>query len=188
MMTEAPPSKMNEKPAVSAFAEFLPLIRAADGLTLGQVCTLSGLETSTVQNWIKRGFVPHPIAKKYRERHIARILLINALRDSMPIDRVGALMTYINGNADDESDDIISDVDLYDIFSRVTEGIDLDSLSNESTGERAERVLDGFMPESPERERLKRALTIMATAHIAGQYKKQADRLYMDLVKEENHE
>lgn len=187
-MTEAPPSTMNEKTAVSAFSEFLPLIRAADGLTLGQVCTVTTLEPSTIQNWIKRGFVPHPIAKKYRERHIARILLINALRDSMPIDRVGALMTYINGNADDESDDIISDVDLYDIFSKVTEEIGKDAVANESAGERVEQILNGFMSSSPERERLARALTIMATAHVAGIYKKQADRLYMDLVKEENHE
>ena len=57
--------------------------------------------------------------KKYRERHIARILLIAALRDCMQIDRIGALMTYINGDADDEQDDIISDVALYDIFERV---------------------------------------------------------------------
>ena len=68
---------MIDNPSVQSpcrIAEYLPLIRATDGLTLSQVCTLSGLEPSTIQNWIKRGYVPHPVGKKYRERHLARIL------------------------------------------------------------------------------------------------------------------
>ena len=117
-MTEAPPLTQTPETG-SAFARYLPLIRAADGLTLAQVCSLTSLEPTTIQNWIKRGFVPHPVSKKYRERHIARIMLIASLRECMLIERVGALMTYINGNADDEADDIISDVALYDVFCRV---------------------------------------------------------------------
>ena len=30
----------------------------AGGLTLSQVATVTGLETHTVQNWVKRGFLP----------------------------------------------------------------------------------------------------------------------------------
>ena len=96
--------------------DYLPLIQAADGLTLSQVCALSRLEPSTIQNWIKRGYVPHPVGKKYRERHLARILLIAHLRESMPIERVGELLSYINGDTDDESDDIITEEALYDLF------------------------------------------------------------------------
>ena len=47
----------------SVLQKFRSLIRATDGLTLGQVCNLTGLEQSTVQNWVKRGFVAHPIGK-----------------------------------------------------------------------------------------------------------------------------
>ena len=186
-MTEAPPSKINQKSS-SAFAEFLPLIQATDGLTLGQVCALTSLEQSTIQNWIKRGFVPHPVAKKYHERHIARIMLIASLRECMQIDRVGALMTYINGNADDESDDIISDVALYDIFSKIIGNLSGSLPAPQAIGEEAEKILSDYMEPSPERERLKDALCVMVTVHIAGQYKKEADRLYMDIFKEENHE
>ena len=39
------------------FSIFRPMIEAADGLSLGQVCAITGLEYSTVQNWVKRGFV-----------------------------------------------------------------------------------------------------------------------------------
>ncbi len=171
----------------SAFAAYLPMIRATDGLTLSQVCALAKLEPSTIQNWIKRGFVPHPIMKKYRERHIARILLIAALRDCMQIDRIGALMTYINGDADDEQDDIISDVALYDIFERVVDSVAHSEPTHESVGEESRRILDEYMDPSPERDRLKEALIVMVIACIAGRYKQEADRLYSDLIKEENN-
>ena len=61
------------------FSLFRPMIAAADGLTLGQVCAITGLEYSTVQNWVKRGFVDHPVKKKYYERQLARILIISSL-------------------------------------------------------------------------------------------------------------
>lgn len=171
----------------SAFSAYLPLIEAADGLTLSQVCALSSLEPSTIQNWIKRGFVPHPEQKKYRERHIARILLIASLRDCMQIDRIGALMTYINGNADDEQDDIISDVALYDIFERAAADVAGILPTRCQIGEQVQKILEEYLPPSPERDRLKEALIVMVIACIAGQYKKEAERLYTNLFKEENN-
>ena len=71
----------------SLFEKYRPLIEAADGLTLSQVCNLTGLEPSTIQNWVKRHFVSRPVAKKYRERQLARILLISSLRDCMKRQR-----------------------------------------------------------------------------------------------------
>ena len=47
----------------SLFEKYRPLIEAADGLTLSQVCNLTGLEPSTIQNWVKRHFVSRPVAK-----------------------------------------------------------------------------------------------------------------------------
>ena len=181
-MVKAPADHLSTN---SAFSSYLPLIRAADGLTLSQVCAMTSLEPSTIQNWIKRGFVPHPEMKKYRERHIARILLISSLRDCMQIDRIGALMTYINGNADDEQDDIISDVALYDVFERIIGAVA--EAPHQAIGERVLLILDEYMEPSSERDRLSEALTVMATACIAAQYKKEAERLYMNIFKEENN-
>ena len=100
----------------SVFERFSPFISATDGLSLGQVCSITGLEPFMIQNWVKRGFVPHPVNKKYGRRHLARILLISCLRDSMPIDRIGAILIYINGDTNDESDDIITEDQLFDAF------------------------------------------------------------------------
>ena len=123
-------------------AKYSALIQAADGLTLGQVCALSELEPTTVQNWIKRGFVPHPVRKKYYQRHLARILLIAQLRESMQIDRVGELLGYVNGNADDETDDLLPEEDLYDIFYRSCSGLDRQKTSPDEVPELVRRAAE----------------------------------------------
>ncbi len=123
------------------FTELSALIRAADGLSLGQVCSLTGLEQSTIQNWIKRGFVPHPERKRYFERHLARILLIDAMRDCMLIERVGALMAYINGNADDTADDCIGEEALYELFYHAVHEACGCSTAPEDIGEIAARCV-----------------------------------------------
>lgn len=164
------------------FSYFAPLIRATDGLTLSQVCTLTGLETSTIQNWVKRGFVPRPISKLYRERHLARILLISALRDSMQIDRVGELLRFINGDTDDESDDIISEEKLYDIFCILI------AKSNENVfddNEVKSLVTDATASCDPPDEesllRLRQALTAMVYAYMSGLLKKKCEEEFSKL-------
>ncbi len=46
----------------SAFAAIEPILTATGGLTLAQVEGLTGLNGSTIQNWVKRGWVAAPVA------------------------------------------------------------------------------------------------------------------------------
>lgn len=101
------------------FALLRPMIAATNGLTLAQVCAITGLEPSTIQNWVKREFVAHPENKKYYDKHLARILIISMMRDSLKIDDVGELMRMINGDATDESDDLIPESELYDCLCEI---------------------------------------------------------------------
>ena len=162
-------------------AEYLPLIRATDGLTLSQVCTLSSLEPSTIQNWIKRGFVPHPVGKKYRERHLARILLIAQLRESMQIDRIGELLRYVNGDADDESDDIITEEALYDLFCDIAQELREKLTPPDQIGQRVAEFLDDSV-KTTDTAKLTTALTVMATTYMANRYKRSADALYAQQI------
>lgn len=164
------------------FAELGALIRAADGLSLAQVCSLTGLEPSTVQNWIKRGFVPHPEHKRYGERHVARILLIDALRECLLIERVGELMRYINGNADDTSDDVITEEGLYDLFAAAVASVRDIYVPPELVGEKVAAIVTDTVSDPAARERIIPAVTVMVGAYIAGRYKRQADRLYSELI------
>ena len=164
----------------SMFDEYTFLIKATDGLTLSQVCSITGLEASTIQNWVKRGFVARPINKKYHGRHLARILLISALRDCMKIDSIGELMSMVNGSADDESDDIISEQQLYDYLMQIIGLAKSTAPKIEEIPKLVENVISDYKsPNDSDRERLYDALNIMAYAYTASQYKKIAeDRLY----------
>lgn len=171
-----------EKSRCKRIGEYLPLIRAANGLTLGQVCSLCELESTTIQNWIKRGYVPHPVRKKYRERHLARILLISELRESMPIDRVGALLRYVNGDADDESDDIITEEALYDLYREMTERLDQLQPAPEGVEEAASAIVCELIPGDPALGRITNALCVMAAGYMSSRYKQAADSLFNTYV------
>lgn len=164
------------------FSVFRPMIKATGGLSLSQVCSITGIEASAVQNWIKRGFVAHPVGKKYYERQLARILLINALRSSMKIESIGELMHIVNGSADDESDDIISDEQLYDFLCETVSGLDSDSISPKSLEQTVDKVTSEYSSTDPEHiARLKQALMIMAYAYLSGMLKQRAESYFTAL-------
>ena len=86
------------------------------GMMLSQVAAVTGLEPYTVQNWVKRGFLTKPIGKKYTLRQLCRIININMLKDALPMEEICGLLSYVNGNLDDEGDDLIDDSQLYFLF------------------------------------------------------------------------
>ncbi len=109
----------SEQGRYTAFSLISPVLDATGGLTLSQLSKLTGLEGSTIQNWIKRGWVASPKSKKYSEKQVIRIILINMLKGIMKLEQIANLMTFINGDVDDTSDDIVDDVTLYNILCRI---------------------------------------------------------------------
>ena len=103
----------------NAFSLVLPVLEATGGLTLSQLSKLTGLEGTTIQNWIKRGWVSSAKSKKYSEKQVVRILLINMLRGAMKLDDIARIMSFINGDVEDTTDDIISDINLYNLLCRI---------------------------------------------------------------------
>lgn len=163
------------------FAAFRPMIRAADGLTLAQVSAITGLEYSTIQNWVKRGFVAHPVKKKYYETHLARILIISMLRDSMKIDEIGELMSLVNGDVSDTSDDIISEERLYDYLCETVRLLDTVS-SDDGVQELIEHITADYESPTPgARRRLTLALLTMVNAYHAGLLKQKADMYFCEM-------
>ena len=111
--------KFSEQAREAAFSQIAPVLDATGGLTLSQLSKLSGLEGSTIQNWIKRGWVSSANGKKYSEKQVVRVLLINMLRGAMKLEDIARLMNYVNGDVEDTSDDIIPDITLYNILCRI---------------------------------------------------------------------
>lgn len=161
------------------FERFVPLIKATNGLTLSQVCAITSLEPSTIQNWVKRGFVANPVNKKYHERQLARILLISSLRDAMKIDSIGELMALVNGSANDESDDIISEERMYDYFCEAVAKTDKEAPSLEEIPSLVKQTIKDYSePVEGAGKRLSDALCVMVYAFSSSVYKKQADNLF----------
>ncbi|MBQ8441568.1 MAG: DUF1836 domain-containing protein, partial [Clostridia bacterium] len=91
----------------------------SEGVMLTQIRDISGIDSSTLQNWTKRGWVVNSRLKKYNMDQVAHILIINMLRSCMQLEHIDFLIHYINGRVDDTSDDIISDSMLYDYICRI---------------------------------------------------------------------
>lgn len=150
-------------------------IFAGGGLMLSQVCTMTGLEVYDVQNWVKRGYVSKPKNRMYSVDQFARIVTIRMLRESLQIDKVEKLLSYINGQLDDASDDLITDSELYHRF--VSMLIRLHGSTDERAAqEAAEEVTRDYREVVPgARKRLIRVLVVMTMTYCSAQLKRRAE-------------
>ena len=147
------------------FKVFKQMIELGDGISLGQVSSITGLDPLVIQNWVKREYVSRPIKKKYYEKQLARILMINSLREAMKIEDIGNLMTLINGDVEDESDDLISEENLYSLFVKVIYNL-------ESVDDIEKTIKNILKAEKRNDEKLKVALETMIYAYLASEMKK----------------
>ena len=159
------------------------LISGAGGLTLSQVCEITGLEGSTVQNWVKRGLVAKTVSNKYKERQLSRILIINALRQSMQLDRIVALLAYLNGSVEDSGDDIISESRLLNYLCRIMDQWAQNSeLSVLKLSGIVNDVISDYEGCKEWKIKLKSALEIMSLACAASKLRDMSDALYKKTV------
>ena len=159
---------------------FYTMFMAGD-ITLSQVCSITGLESYMVQNWVKRGFLTNPKNKRYTLRQLCRIININMLKNALPMERIVGLLGFVNGELDDESDDLIDDSALYFMFvelaSRVRHiGGDLE------WGEAIREVTANYDEPVPGAcDRVAAVLRIMLTAWIASSLQVQAENMIAEL-------
>lgn len=153
------------------------------GMVLSQVAGVTGLEPYTVQNWVKRGFLPPPERKKYTLEQLCRIININMLKNVLPMERICGMLSYINGNLDDESDDIIDDSQLYFMFVRLAAHY---RVMHDTAGRDAyiAKELENYAEPVPgAKERVAKVLCIMLTAWAAAQLQSAADQMLNEIEK-----
>ena len=153
-------------------------IFAAGGITLSQVSVMTGLEPYLIQNWVKRGFVSPPLKRQYSKNQFARIVIINMLRESLQLDKICGLLSYINGALNDESDDLISDSELYHMYSDMIAEAGIDITKEESVVRAAEKAAEGYNePRAGAQKRLVKILTVMAYAHFSTLSRRAAEEM-----------
>lgn len=177
--------KFSEEARNSAFSVISPILEATGGLTLSQLSKLTGLEGSTIQNWIKRGWIASTKGKKYSEKQVIRILLINMLRGSMKLENIAQLMVYINGDVEDTSDDIIADITLYNILCRIIfTAEDEGAFTTESVQELISREITANSSEITDAVKLRKAMYVMVMAYRSACLKIEADKKMSAILNE----
>lgn len=162
------------------FANIAPLVSVTRGLTLSQACDLTGIEPTTVQNWIKRGWVAHPVDKRYGEYQISRMIILNMLRPAMQLEKIAVLLRYVNGDADNRNDDIIPDAALYTYLCKIIDAVMQKRSANPvEIKDTAEKIIYEYREAFPgAKEKLVNALTVMTLVYISSHIKAKADELF----------
>ena len=173
------------------FSKIEMLLEATGGLSLSQVCAVTGLEGSTIQNWVKRGWVAHPKGKRYEEVHIARILIINALKECIKLEHIAHLMSYVNSSSGGEitADDIIKESELYnflcDALAKMGQAGDNSRGGVESVVEMLIKDYTGPRPDS--RVRIRKALTVMIYACVCTDVKRRTESMIGQILHDLEH-
>lgn len=154
----------------------------AGGIVLSQISGITGLAPHDIQNWVKRGFLSPPEKKRYSLRQLCRILNINTLRTVLPMEQICSLLGYVNGQLDDESDDMIDDATLYFLFV----GLAANAKELYRTEDR-DKLLDQALKNYEEpvpgaKERVKQVLRIMLTAWLAARMRQESEKMLAQLM------
>lgn len=162
-------------------------IFSGGGLILSQVSQMTNLEPYIIQNWVKRGFLSPPIAKRYSKNQFCRIVIINMLKETLQIDKITSMLTYINGVLDDESDDVISDSNIYNYYVNLIvlmyqENDELKYMDGKRLNAGIDDLLNDYMePFKGVRNKLKKVLAIMFTAHLSSDLSIKANLMLGEL-------
>ena len=179
------PLPMTREAQEDAFGSLSPIFAVSGGgLLLSQVAEMTGLGASTIQNWVKRGWVSSPTNKRYNEFQVSRILLINLLRPAMRLEKIVQLLQYTNGSVDDRTDDIIPEPRLYSLLcAAILELSDCEKITHESLVTLTESRLEGYEGPVPDAaDRLKNALSIMLMNVAAAMLMQHADAIFEQTV------
>ena len=154
----------------------------AGGLTLSQVSSITGLEPYAVQNWVKRGFLTPPKAKRYDQEQVCRIILINMLKGTLALEQITHMLSYVNGNLADDSDDLIDDAVLYFMFVRLAARARHIG-GTEQWDEAVESVLTDYREPVPgAKERVRKVLRTMLTAWVANRLRMETEEMLKSLT------
>ena len=154
---------------------------AGGGLMLSQVSQLTGLEPHVVQNWVKRGFLSPPKHKQYSKDQFCRIAIINMLRESLHMEDICRLMSYLNGKLNDESDDRMCDSDIYNLYCNLLSALEGEPMTDVLLGTEVSRVTEETVADPTTKSRLKTVLSVMALAHRASELRRAAELKLCDI-------
>lgn len=122
------PGTITKKDGRSAKDLFTDIFSDSDGIMLMTVRNITGLDTPTLQNWVHRGWVKRPSHKKYSVDHLARILIVNALRSVTSMENISKVLDCVCGSVDGTKKGIVSEALFYEYFVDASEKVEYGEL------------------------------------------------------------
>lgn len=154
----------NIKVKTKDVASFLNGLFAFGEINQTQLMKVTGLTQSTIQNWVNRGWVAKSNGKGYDRDKVARILIINMLRQTMSLDNISSLLFFINGKTETTDDDIIRESTLYILACRIL-------FSEKFATKEIDTLINAELKEYPEfynhRKRLAIGISVIVKAFMA---------------------
>ena len=107
------------------------------------------------------------------------------LKGALPLERICSLLGYVNGQLDNEADDMIDDSDLYFMFVRLaTRSKELYRADSRDTV--LDEELAGYREPVPgAREKVKQVLRIMLTAWLATRMAQETENMLNNLERKD---
>lgn len=151
-------------------------IFATGGITLSQVSIMTGLETYLIQNWVKRGFVSSPQRRLYSREQLARIVIINMLRDSLQIEKICEMIRLLDSETATDTKPGIRDEELYHRYVNLLADTSINVSERQSVLEATKRSCEDLSSATTRRQ-LSNTLQIMLYAHTAAKMRGTAELL-----------
>ena len=98
------------------------------------------------------------------------------------MERIVGLLSYINGDLDDESDDVIDDSQLYFMFVRLAAQATVMNTPQGRDQRIAEELARYREPVPGAKERVEKVLRIMLTAWASAQLRQHAEQMLQELT------
>ena len=148
-----------------------------DKIMLAQIREITGIDGTTLQNWLKRGWVGTPNKKSYTIEHLARILIINMMRDTMQLSRIIFILQYVNGKC--EEDKIVKESVLYGYICKV---LDRRSENGEISGAGIDGIISDVLsdyeePVSGAGRRLSVGIKVITITYYSALIKAEAEAI-----------
>ena len=106
----------------------------------------------------------------------------NMLKNVLPMERIVGLLSYINGNLDDESDDIIDDSQLYFMFVRLAAQSNRMNTPQGRDGCIAREMATYREPVPGAGARVEKVLSVMLTAWASAQLRQAAEAMLQQMT------
>ncbi|MBR2293949.1 MAG: DUF1836 domain-containing protein [Clostridia bacterium] len=156
-------------------------IFATGGITLSQVSIMTGLEPYVIQNWVKRGFLSPPVKRTYSKNQLARIVIINMLRDTLQLEKICSLIQIIGGDSATAADDLIGDDELYHRYVDMLSDPCIRITKPQTVQQAAQTAVEELTLLPHAKQQLIRILQIMLYAHSASQLRQSAEEMFAAL-------